>query len=58
VWKDIQRYAYPEMKGEGVVLDQPLKDGVSDHTMDALRYYAVNRELERERGQAMPRWKV
>ncbi len=54
-WKDIQRYAYPELRGEGAVSDEPLKDGVSDHTMDALRYYAVMRELQRQQQGAMPR---
>ena len=55
VWRDIQRYAYPDLKGVGPVQDLPLKDGISDHTMDALRYFAVNRHIEGLTGGAVPR---
>jgi hypothetical protein len=59
VWKDIQRYSYPELRMDSsAVSDEPLKDGVSDHTMDALRYYAVNREMQRRNEGAAPRWSL
>jgi hypothetical protein len=41
VVKDLQAYRYPEPKDGRPVKDQPLKDGVHDHSMDALRYWAL-----------------
>jgi Terminase large subunit, T4likevirus-type, N-terminal len=41
VVKDFGRYRYPEAKDGRAVSDQPHKDGLTDHTMDALRYFAV-----------------
>jgi hypothetical protein len=37
---DLEHYRYPDT---GSKLDEPLKDGVHDHTMDALRYLVVCR---------------
>ncbi len=42
VVKDLQNYRYPEAKDGRPISDQPLKDGLHDHTMDALRYFALN----------------
>jgi len=41
--RDIQRYRYPDTKAGRAVSDHPLKDGMTDHTMDALRYWAINK---------------
>ena len=41
VVKDLEGYAYPEVKDGRPVGDEPLKDGLHDHTMDALRYFAI-----------------
>lgn len=38
VYQAIQMYSYPEVKDGRPVLDEPKKDGVTDHAMDALRY--------------------
>lgn len=37
-----ETYHWPEDKDGQRVGDEPVKDGVSDHLMDALRYYFVN----------------
>lgn len=42
VVKDFLGYHYPEAKDGRAVKDQPQKDGVHDHTMDAARYFATN----------------
>ena len=39
-FRDIASSAYPEFKGR-VVDDAPIKDGVVDHSRDALRYWAT-----------------
>lgn len=43
--KDLASYRYPEHKDGRALTDQPLKDGVTDHGCDALRYFAVGRWL-------------
>ena len=43
--KDLAALQYPEMKDGRPVHDVPLKDGVTDHSTDALRYWAVSRWL-------------
>jgi hypothetical protein len=41
--QDLENYRYPEHM-EGRDLKQtPLKDGIHDHGVDALRYYFINR---------------
>ncbi len=45
VVKDFLGYHYPETKEGHAVKDQPQKDGVHDHTMDAARYFAVDEFL-------------
>ncbi len=35
--------------------DEPIKDGVSDHSLDALRYFFVNLEGSEDRAPAAPR---
>lgn len=51
----VQGYSYPERGG-----DEPKKDGMSDHLMDALRYWAVNlrwvREADRRPGDSAVSW--
>jgi hypothetical protein len=39
-FKDIASSAYPEFRGR-VVDDQPIKDGIVDHSRDALRYWST-----------------
>lgn len=41
VVKDFLGYHYPAEKEGRPIKDKPEKDGVHDHTMDALRYFAV-----------------
>jgi len=38
--KDLMALTYPQAK-PGVKLDHPIKDGITDHSTDALRYWAV-----------------
>ena len=38
-----ETYHWPEDKDGAPIGDEPVKDGVSDHMMDALRYWFVNR---------------
>ena len=46
--KSVLGYRYPEAGG-----DQPVKDGVTDHAIDALRYWAINfRWFDRPTGRA------
>lgn len=40
---DIENYRYPEQRENEPAREEPLKDGVTDHTMDALRYFFTNR---------------
>lgn len=39
--KDLAALSYPEMKDGRPITDVPLKDGVTDHSTDALRNFAV-----------------
>lgn len=41
-----ETYHWPEDKDGQPMGDEPVKDGVSDHMMDALRYWFVNRHHE------------
>ncbi len=43
VIEDFETYRYPERKQDSRLKDEPLKDGRSDHSMDALRYFFTNR---------------
>ncbi len=47
--QDIGRYKWNAAK------DEPVKDGVSDHSLDALRYFFVNLEVTEERTPSAPR---
>jgi len=44
-----ETYHWPEDKDGNPVGDEPEKDGVSDHSMDAVRYWFVNRHPEQFR---------
>jgi len=39
--KDMAAYRYPEVKDDKPIGDNPLKDGKTDHSCDALRQFAV-----------------
>ena len=41
--QDFMNYRYPQKKESGILSELPLKDGIHDHTMDALRYIVINR---------------
>ena len=41
ILKDLSSYRYPDIKDGRAVSDEPLKDGITDHSCDALRYRAV-----------------
>jgi hypothetical protein len=41
VLRDLAAYRYPETKDDRAVRDEPLKDGKTDHSMDALRHFAI-----------------
>jgi hypothetical protein len=41
--KDLASLRYPEVKDGRAIVDTPLKDGITDHSTDALRYWAVGR---------------
>jgi hypothetical protein len=41
VVKDFEGYAYPEPKDGKSMGDEPLKDGLHDHVVDAVRYLAI-----------------
>jgi len=43
--KDLGAIKYPETKDGRPVVDVPLKDGVTDHSTDALRYWSISRWL-------------
>ncbi len=43
--RSLSNYRYPEVKDGRPVTDQPWKDGVTDHAVDALRYWAIGRTL-------------
>ena len=43
VVKDLASYRYPKEKDGRAISDVPLKDGVTDHSCDAMRYWAVGR---------------
>jgi len=48
---DTLNYSYPQTK-EGVILNEnPLKDGIHDHTQDAKRYYFWNRHITASQDQ-------
>lgn len=40
--KDVQAYHYPQERDGMPIKDDPVKDGLSDHSLDALRYWAIN----------------
>lgn len=40
--KSLQGYSYKPGRGSEPISDQPVKDGVTDHACDALRYLIVN----------------
>lgn len=40
--RDIRAARYPK-EGRANIKDEPVKDGVHDHTRDALRYFVINR---------------
>lgn len=40
--KDFGGYRYPKRKDGQAMSDQPLKDGLHDHSTDALRYFVLN----------------
>lgn len=41
ITKDLSSYHYPDPKDGRAISDEPVKDGVTDHSCDALRYRAV-----------------
>lgn len=41
--KDLGALRYPDFKDDKPVSDVPMKDGLTDHSTDALRYWAVGR---------------
>lgn len=41
ILRDLTAYRYPEEKSGHALSDVPLKDGVTDHSCDALRYWSV-----------------
>ena len=41
--EDLENYRYPEAKEGKDLSPEPLKDGRSDHSMDALRYFFLNK---------------
>ena len=41
--EDIESYRYPDTKDGKELKEAPLKDGISDHGCDALRYFFINR---------------
>lgn len=43
--KDIASLRYPETKDRKPISDIPLKDGIHDHGVDSIRYWAVGRWL-------------
>ena len=46
---DLENYRYPEAKEGKDLKPEPLKDGKTDHSMDALRYFFLNRFPIRQR---------
>ena len=47
--EDLEGYRYPEAKEGKDLKPEPLKDGRSDHSCDALRYFFLNRFPIRQR---------
>ena len=43
--RSLGNYSYPEVKDGRAVTDIPLKDGVTDHDCDALRYWSIGRTI-------------
>ena len=41
--EDIESYRYPESKDGKELKEAPLKDGISDHGCDSLRYFFINK---------------
>lgn len=39
--KDLLAYRYPESRDGRPITEEPLKDGITDHSCDAFRYWAV-----------------
>jgi len=48
-------YAYAETKPNQHKPDIPVKDGVSDHIMDALRYWCIGMFWQWAKGQNPPK---
>jgi hypothetical protein len=46
--KDLGGSCYPEMKDGRAITDEPTKDGTTDHSRDALRYWAVGMWMTHE----------
>jgi len=42
VWNSLIAYSYPEEKDGRPTGDDPLKDGVTDHQCDLVRYLCTN----------------
>jgi len=42
VCKALRGYSYPDVKEGKAVVQEPHKDGVTDHACDCLRYLAIN----------------
>ena len=56
--KDFENYRYPEHKEGSDLRKLPIKDGIHDHTMDALRYFFINRFPLRQQGLTFERRKT
>ena len=41
--EDFEMYRYPDEKQGKALKPEPLKDGYSDHGMDMVRYFFINR---------------
>lgn len=41
ILRDLSAYRYPEVKDGHPLTDKPLKDGISDHGADSIRYWSV-----------------
>ena len=53
--RDFENYRYPEHKEGSDLRKLPIKDGIHDHTMDALRYFFINRFPLRQQGLTFER---
>lgn len=43
VISDFENYRYPNDKADSALKEEPLKDGLHDHSMDAIRYFFINK---------------